>query len=104
MSEESIDSRFERAINELREYLSDLIPPLVVSDSIEFLLTCPPDLIAANINSWVAGQYRASTGLPRSDYFFHALKKIHMIGEYRLVPQKELGAFLERMKPHVLNY
>ena len=104
MSEESLDQQFEHAINELRDYLSDIIPPLVVADSIESLMTYSPDVVAANINSWVAGQFRPATGVPKSDYFFHALKKIHITGEYKLVPQKELKAFLHKMKPYILSY
>ena len=104
MSDQPIDSRWALAISELRDYLSDLIPPLIVADSIEELFQCPLDLVAANINSWVAGQYRSAKGLPKSDYLFHALKKIHMMGEYKLVPQKELSIFLAGIRPHILSY
>ena len=103
MSDEQIDSRLERAIEEFQAYLSDLVPPLVVADSMDLLLRCPPDLVAANIYAWASAQYKAGRTIPVSDYFFHAFKKIHLIGEYKLVPLDDLAEFLDKLKPLVLS-
>ncbi len=103
MSDERIDSDLERAIDEFRQYLSDLVPPLVVADSIEMLMKYPPDLVASNINSWASSQLRSARQIPLSDYFFHAVKKIHIMGEYNLVNKNDLKEFLEKLKPHVLS-
>ncbi len=103
MSDEQIDSQLERAIDEFRQYLSDLVPPLVVADSVELLMKYPPDLIAANINTWASSQIRTTRPIPLGDYYYHAVKKIHIMGEYNLVPKEELREFLEKLKPHVLS-
>ncbi len=89
MSDEQKDSRLERAVDEFRQYLSDLLPPMIVADSMELLLKCPPDLIASNIYSWVAAQRRTAQAISVADYFFHAVKKIHMMAEYNLVPAED---------------
>lgn len=103
MSEERIDSDLERAVDEFQQYLSDLVPPLIVADSIEILMKYPPDLVASNINSWASSQLRSSRQIPLSDYFFHAVKKIHIVGEYNLVNREELKEYLEKLKPHLLS-
>jgi hypothetical protein len=104
VSDERVDSRLERAIEEFQQYLSDLLPPLVVSETVALLLKCPPDLMAANIYSWLTAQYRTGRPIPISDYLFHAAKKIHLMGEYNLVPPAEVNDFLARMKPMLLSY
>src|SRR5438093_6885335 len=93
MAEEKHDLRMEKAIEEFQEYLSDLLPPLVVSDSLRFLMSYP-DISAANVYSWVNGQLRSMrANSSMTDYFFHALKKIHLMGEYHLLPKNELLEF-----------
>src|SRR5574341_359125 len=103
MSEERIDSLLEKSLFEFQQYLSDQLPPLVVSDSIELLLKADPKLMATSINAWVSGQLRSGK-VRLSDYYFHAVKKVHLMGEYHLVPQQELADFLKRLKPIVLRY
>jgi Domain of unknown function (DUF4388) len=101
---EGLDSRLERAIDEFQQYLSDLVPPLVVADSMNLLLKCPPDLVAANIYAWASAQYKAGRTIPVSDFFFHAFKKIHLMGEYKLVAVNDLAEFLDQLKPIVLTH
>lgn len=104
MADEKLDSRLERAVSEFRDYLSDQVPPMIVADSMALLLKCPPDLVASNIYAWVVSQQRSSRAIPASDYFFHAIKKIHLMAEYNLVSNEELSAFLSKVKPLVLSY
>jgi Domain of unknown function (DUF4388) len=101
---EGIDSRIERAIDEFQQYLSDLLPPLVIADSMNLLLKCSPDVVAANIYAWASSQYKAGRTIPVSDYFFHAFKKIHLMGEYKLVHASDLAEFLDQLKPMVLSH
>src|SRR5262249_26518992 len=56
------------------------------------------------IRAWTAAQYRgaAASSVPLSDYLFHALKKIHMMGEFRLVAREPLEAYLGQLKQVVL--
>ncbi|HEX4439628.1 MAG TPA: DUF4388 domain-containing protein, partial [Thermoanaerobaculia bacterium] len=84
--------------------MSDSVPPLVVADSIQVLMKYPPQAVVPTIRTWTAAQYRGGAGstVPISDYLFHALKKIHMMGEFRLVPREPLDAYLATLKPAVL--
>ncbi len=92
------------ALEELQQYLSDTLPPLVVADSIQMLLRYPPELVASNIHAWTAGQYRRGADIPVSDYLFHAIKKIHLMGEFRLVPKEPFERYFEGLKKLVLVY
>src|SRR6266700_722090 len=93
------------AIEELQQYLSDTLPPLVVADSIKLLLDYPVGLVASHIHAWTSGQYhRGGADLPVSDYLFHAVKKIQLMGEFHMVPQEPIPKYLETLKVEVLNY
>src|SRR5262245_3740413 len=101
----NIPPELQEAILELQQYLSDALPPLVVADSIQLLLKYPPEAVMPTIRAWTAAQYRggAGGGLPVSDYLFHALKKIHMMSEFKLVPMEPMNAYLGQLKPIVMS-
>lgn len=93
----------EEALFELQQYLSDRIAPLMVADSIELLTRCPVDLVVAQLDSWTSSQYLSGrAGVPVSDYLFHAVQKIHMLGDFKLLPTTVLDPYLERIKQAVL--
>ncbi len=98
-------SELQEAILELQQYLSDALPPLVVADSIQLLLKYPAEAVMPTIRAWTAAQYRGASGgaAPVSDYLFHALKKIHMMCEFKLVPQEPMNAYLGQLKPIVMS-
>ena len=104
MSGQPTNPELQEALLELSQYLSDSVPPLVVADSMQVLLKYPPQAVLPTIRAWTAAQYRGAAGssVPISDYLFHALKKIHMMGEFRLVPREPLDAYLATLKPVVL--
>ncbi len=104
MSGQPPNAELQEAILELQQYLSDALPPLVVADSIQLLLKYPAEAVIPTIRAWTAAQYRGSGGgrLPVSDYLFHALKKIHMMSEFKLVPQEPMNAYLLQLKPIVM--
>lgn len=104
MSGDTINSEVREALEELQQYLSDSVPPLVVAESIQVLLRYSPELMATNIHQWTASQYRGGTEIPISDYLFHAIKKIHLMGEFHLVPQGPFESYLEELKERVLIY
>jgi hypothetical protein len=104
MSGEQATAEVREALEELQQYLSDYVPPLVVADSIQLLLRYSPELMAQNIHAWTAAQYRGSTEIPVSDYLFHAVKKIHLMGEFKLVPQAPFEIYLQELKEKVLLY
>ena len=104
MVDSTQNPEIREAIQELQLYLSDTLPPLVVADTFKLLLEYPPELVASNINAWTAAQYRGGTEIPVSDYLFHAIKKIQLMGEFRLVPREPFAKYLEELKAKVLNY
>jgi hypothetical protein len=96
MSGQPPNPELQEALLELSQYLSDSVPPLVVADSIQVLMKYPPQAVLPTLRTWTAAQYRgsAASSVPISDYLFHAIKKIHMMGEFRLVPREPLDAYL----------
>jgi hypothetical protein len=93
----------EEALFELQQYLSDRIAPLMVADSIEVLTRVSPDLVVAQIDAWTSGQYRSGRGgVPVSDYLFHAVQKIHMLGDFKLLPVTVLDPYVAQLKQAVL--
>lgn len=104
MPGETINAEVREALEELQQYLSDSLPPLVVADSIKILLRYSAELVASNIHVWTASQYRGGTEIPVSDYIFHAVKKIQLMGEFHLVPQGPFETYLEELKERVLVY
>ena len=78
MADLNNDPQVVKALEELQQYLSDQLAPMMVVDSVETLMECPPEVVGKAIFAWVGAQYRSGKPIPASDYFFHALKKIHM--------------------------
>lgn len=104
MSGQPTNPELQEALLEFQQYLSDALPPLVVADSIQLLIKYPPEVILPSIRAWTAAQYRGAAGsaVPISDYLFHAIKKIHMIGEFKLVPRQPLEEYLRHLYRSVL--
>jgi Domain of unknown function (DUF4388) len=104
MTAQPPNPELQEALLELQQYLSDSVPPLVVADSVQLLMKYPPQALIPTIRAWTAAQYRgaAASAVPLSDYLFHALKKIHMMGEFKLVAREPLEAYLGQLKQVVL--
>jgi hypothetical protein len=104
MTAQPPNPELQEALLELQQYLSDSVPPLVVADSVQLLMKYPPQALIPTIRAWTAGQYRGAAGssVPLSDYLFHALKKIHMMGEFKLVAREPLEAYLGQLKQVIL--
>lgn len=99
----SPEPRVAEALGELQQYLSDAAAPLVVTDSMLLLMGLPPALVATEIRAWTAAQYRRQGAtVPVSDYLFHAMRKIHLLGEFRLLPREDLASFLAALAQLVL--
>jgi hypothetical protein len=92
------------ALDELQQYLSDKVAPLMVVDSMEILIKSPPNLTASAIHSWATLQTRLDHSATFSDYLYHAVAKIHMIQEYKLIPAEVFHPFLIRLKQSILAY
>ncbi len=96
--------RLQDALYDLGQYLSDMVAPLVVADGFTTLMGEPPDFVAAEIQNWTASQYHgAGEKLPVSDYLYHAVKKLMMLGDYGLVPKDKLIPYLESLVPKLVE-
>ena len=85
MTESSDSIELQKALEELQQYLSDQLPPLMVADSIGFLMEHPPEVLASAIHGWILSQHRRDRAVSVSDYLYHAVVKIHLMQEYRLI-------------------
>jgi hypothetical protein len=92
------------AVEELRLYLSDILPPLVVADAFKLLIRFPPNLMASRLREWISSQYRPGGEISLSDYTFYAMRKVNVMGEFNLVPREPFDAFVETMKALVLEF
>jgi hypothetical protein len=89
------------AVYELHQYLSDQKAPLMVADSVALLLQYPAKFLAAQILAWVAGQPPAA---PLSDYLYHSAKKIHLLGEFELLPRDGLPEYLSGLSDELIEH
>ena len=105
MTAPSDNPELREALYELQQYLSDRLAPLMVADSLGMLVTLPPHLAAAEIQAWISAQYHgAGAKVPVSDYLFHALRKIHVVGDFRLIPEAALSSYLEELKVLLMEF
>lgn len=84
MQEGAFASEVRAAVEDLQSYLSDLVAPLLVADSLELLLSQTPELGVEALRSWVAGQVRGAGGQAPLDFLYHAIKKISHLGDLKL--------------------
>ncbi len=96
------DSVVAEALGELDQYLSDRVAPLMVSEAMMVLARAPIQRVAKAIHTWAAAQ-RTASALPISDYLFHALRKVQIVGEFRLVPPSLFEPFFTRLQVAVLE-
>lgn len=95
-----VSPEVQEALQEFAQYLSDTVPPMMVAGSVELLSAQPAALVAEQIRSWTASQYQSrNTSLPVSDYLFHALKKVHLLAELRLVSTEKALRLLGGVLP-----
>lgn len=100
MAEEltELTDQVQTALFDLHRYLLDQIPPITAADALETLMTEPPQLLMRQVNSWMLEQSRLQP-LPLSDFLFHALKKVYLTGELKLLDRKTIGGFLDTLIP-----
>lgn len=105
MTGQTPNPELQEALVEFQQYLSDSLPPLVVAESVYLLTKYPPEAILPTLRVWTAAQYRTGAGsaVPISDYLYHALKKIHVMAEFKLIARAPIETYLEALKPVVLG-
>jgi hypothetical protein len=89
-------TRVEAALSELQQYLQDEIPPAAASDAVAMLMAQPPDVVMQCVATWSAEQSRAQS-LPVSDLLLHALKKVYVTGELKLLDRSAVADYLDRV-------
>lgn len=84
------------AIEQVREYLSDHLAPLMVAESVAILVRVPPTAVAREIHAWADAQ-GSTAGLGLPDFLFHGLQKMRLMGELNLVPREALQPYMEAL-------
>jgi Domain of unknown function (DUF4388) len=97
-----MSQRVEAALFELQQYLQDEIPPSSAADAVATLMAQPPDVVMQRVASWSAEQSRARS-MPVSDLLLHALKKVYVTGELRLLHRDAVADYLDRVTTVALH-
>src|SRR5438045_3078405 len=97
-----MSQRVEAALFELQQYLQDEIPPSSAADAVATLMAQPPDVVMQRVASWSAEQSRARS-MPVSDLLLHALKKVYVTGELRLLHREAVADYLDRVTTVALH-
>jgi hypothetical protein len=104
-AQQPLDPDVKEALLELQRYLSDSLAPLMVADAVNLLLDYPARLAATEIQAWTVAQFRGrAQNVPISDYLYHAVEKIHAMGQYDLVPRDPLRRYVEDLGRSLLGF
>jgi hypothetical protein len=95
--------RQDARLDLIARYLSDEIAPMIFLDAVDDLLQAPARVVGLAVRGWLVSQLRGAPGVAISDYLYHAVKKLHLLGELELVPAPELAAFLRGVFPEILK-
>src|SRR4051812_31110087 len=76
------------AVQELHQYLSDRMAPLMFTESMGILLEHPPALVADQIEGWAGHQRQADPTASSSDLLYHGVKKVFLMGEFDLMDRE----------------
>jgi hypothetical protein len=99
------DPDVKEALLELQRYLSDSLAPLMVAESINLLLDQPAALAATEVQAWTIAQFRGrSQNVAISDYLYHAVEKLHAMGQFDLVPRDPLRRYLQDLSQQLLAF
>jgi len=90
-------AEFQDVLEVLQQYLSDLVPPLMLAAEGEILLRVPSSLLSTEIERWVAAQYRSGENAPASDYLYHVARKIHQIADLQIFPEEAFLPFQQKL-------
>ena len=91
----------ERAL--LKRYLSDEIAPMIFADNASELFQVPAQIVAHEIHSWLGDQIRGASNMSASDLLYHSATKLHQLGVLELIPREEVGAYLAKLQPFLLE-
>jgi hypothetical protein len=97
------DPELRDALIEMEEYLADRLPPLIVADAVTRVMSASPEAVTADLYSWAMRQAEAQA-VPLADLLYHALRKLHMMGEFQLVDPAALDAFTKEVGEAALKF
>jgi hypothetical protein len=104
-TEQSVNPEVKEALVELQRYLSDSLAPLMVTDAINLLLDYPAALAATEVEAWTVAQFRGrAQNVPIADFLYHAIEKIHAMGQYELVPRDALKRYLGELGEQLISF
>lgn len=93
-----LPTELQESADDLRSYLADGIPPLLAAGGIGLLIRGAPRELTSQIQAWLSYQHQArGVSVRFADLVFHALRKLHLLGELGLTPKKELATYLESL-------
>lgn len=92
------EGKIREALSAVGQYLSDVIPPVHAAEPVSMLLEHPPQLMVAEILSWVPAQIHGETRASIPDYMFHAVSKLHYLAHLQLIREDVLTPYLESVK------
>jgi len=104
-TQQPVDPDVKEALLELQRYLSDSLAPLMVAESINLLLDQPATLAATEVQAWTIAQFRGrGQNVAISDYLYHAVEKLHAMGQFDLVPRDPLRRYLQDLSQQLLVF
>lgn len=92
----------QSALFDIQRYLQDQIPPLTASDAVATLIAQPPQMLMREIRTWALEQSRLQSA-SMSDFLFHALRKVHLVGALKLIDRAVADAYLNAVIPLALD-
>ena len=90
------------AVEQVRQYLSDRLAPLMMVESVTLLLGVSPAPVAREIHAWATVQ-KGTAGLGLADFLFHGLRKMLVMGELNLVTREALQPYMKALIRSVVD-
>ena len=103
VTEVARETESRQALDDFRRYLSDEIAPLMAADGVRTLMALPPQLAVKAIVDWLAWHMqKPDRRLGASAYLFHALTKVHLVSEFKLLEPVRVQRYLTELTRQVL--
>jgi len=93
-----------QALLDIQRYLADEIAPLMAVDAAKTLLRMPPKYGAVAIEHWLESQLSApNSAVTVSSYLYHAVKKMHLFSECKLVNPAAMNQYVTQLSQSVTH-
>ena len=92
------DDATRQALLDMQRYLADEIAPMMAVDAAAALLRLPPKYGATAVQHWLEAQLSApDRAVTVSSYLYHAVKKIHLFSELKLVEPAAMQLYVAQL-------